>query len=596
MQRQIEILNRKNLEWNELPIRQKEKETKSVAIQVDMEQADKEEEQRKQEEIREIKEIVDQGADFEGLSKIIDKNWPEEILLRKRKEGLAEGQVEYIRNNMETISSKGGRGERSNTLFVLPYKADDNGINDIPAMYDLLIKFKAEMPIQNSKAVKILTTGNHKKRVHKEMLKSESKPRTTRTKGPQTDKIIIKSEGKTYAELLISVKTNVDIAEVGLTIKSLKKTEKCDLLLEVAGGKDKVKTLKDTIIAKTKDTEVFVKSNDATLHITDIDADINEEELKKEIVKSGAGVSEEQLSVISLRPNRSGNQTATVKMRKDIAAELVKRGKIKIGWVLCRLRRRVNIIRCYKCLNFGHRTSECTGPDKSDLSHDIAYAEACEKNVDLIIISEPNVHLTRDRDYLSDNRNDVTVQLRNKNIGITRVVKGEGFVKLTFDNWHLYCCYISSNIPLQAFKEYIDSIMVQIRDDGVEAIFAGDLNAKSSLWGSPFTDVRGDYVTEWAAELDLVIINTDTTPTYERSRSCACVTGTTANISRKVKGWKVLSGEALTFHHHIIFEIDHQKNVGKVQQNIQTLLIITDLRKQLEGNLVLEGYKTWKTQ
>ncbi|KAJ8932749.1 hypothetical protein NQ314_014449 [Rhamnusium bicolor] len=222
------------------------------------------------------------------------------------------------------------------------------------------------MPIQNSKAVKILAIGNHKKDYIRkcaeaifrkteyeitiltanktDRLKSESKPRTTRTKGPQTDKIIIKSEGKTYAELLRSVKTNVDIAKVGVTIKSLKKTEKGDLLLEVAGGKDKVKTLKDTIIAKTKDTEVFVKSNDATLHITDIDADINEEELKKEIVKSGAGVSEEQLSVISLRPNRSGNQTATVKMRKDIAAELVKRGKIKIGWVLCRLRRRVNII------------------------------------------------------------------------------------------------------------------------------------------------------------------------------------------------------------------------------------------------------------
>ncbi|KAJ8928007.1 hypothetical protein NQ314_019473 [Rhamnusium bicolor] len=477
----------------------------------------------KQKEIREIKEIVDQGADFEGLSKIIDKNWPEEIFkitkeeesrtLNARlkghlaviidpntetqdkrmenvmfsfpdistliQEGLAEGQVEYIRNNMETISSKGLRGERSNTLFVLPYKADENGINDIPAMYDLLIKLKAEMPIENSKAVKILAIGNHKKDYIRkcaevifrkteyeitiltanktDRLKSESKPRTTRTKGPQTDKIIIKSEGKTYAELLRSVKTNVDIAEVGVTIKSLKKTEK------------------DTIIAKTEDTEVFVKSNDATLHITDIDADINEEELKKEIVKSGAGVSEEQLSVISLRPNGSGNQTATVKMRKDITAELVKRGKIKIGWVLCRLRRRVNIIRCYKCLDFGHRTSECTGPDKSDLCINCGKrghkAKDCELKVSYCITCKEEGH-----------RADTT-----KYPYFRKLIKDQG------------------NSSRKARKSYID------------------------------------------------------------------VTGATANISRKVKRWKVLSGEALTFHHHIIFEIDHQKNVGKMQQNIQTL-------------------------
>lgn len=179
-----------------------------------------------------------------------------------------------------------------------------------------------------------------------------------------TDKIIIKSEGKTYADLLRSVKRNVDIEEAGVTIRSLKKTLKGDLLLEVTGGKERVTTLKEMIRTRTKDTEVFVKSNDATIHITDIDADINEEDLKKEIMRSERDISEEQLRVISLRPNRTGNQTATVTMRKYIADRLVKKGKIKIGWVYCRLRHRVNIARCYKCLEFGHRTPDCTGPDR----------------------------------------------------------------------------------------------------------------------------------------------------------------------------------------------------------------------------------------
>ncbi|KAJ8977860.1 hypothetical protein NQ317_004768 [Molorchus minor] len=721
---QLEVLNRKNLEWEELPTKPKARQvimdtriekamvspapktTKSVGIQVNMEQITEEEEQRRLDERREIINIVDQECDFEGLSKILDKEWPEEVfqitkveekstqsvsesgdlalimdpstdiqnkglgnvpliypeIAKLIEEGLTEGQIEYIRNDMKTFSSKGGCEERSNVLFILPYKTDTRGINDISALYDIIKGLKIQMPTQKVKTIKVMTVGNHncdylrkcveaifRKTEHKvkivttnrSRLKSESKPSRQKTKGPPTDKIIVKSEGKSYADLLRTVKRNVDIAKVGVTIRSLKKTEKGDLLLEIAGGTEKAKILKEEIKSKTKDMEVIVKSNDATVHITDIDADLDEEDLKDEIIKNGIGIAKEQLRVLSLRPNRNGNQTATVQMRKDAAAELVARGKIKIGWVNCRLRFRAYITRCYKCLEFGHRTSECTGPDRSNIcikcgknghkakdceeenlycmtckqeghradntkcphfrklikdqgkgnkiwrrsvlqtnlgrcraAHDIAYAVAGEKKADIIIISEPNVKLVSSHNYLVDNRKDVAIQIRNKHVGINRVEKGEGFVKLLFENWHLYGCYVSPNISFQEFKLYIDSIMVQIRDGEKEAIFAGDLNAKSALWGSPYSDERGNYVAEWAAELNLTIINTGTTPTFERGSSGTYidVTGATANITKYVKGWEVLSGEVLTFHHHILFEVDQQKKSEPKQRNIRTFL------------------------
>lgn len=107
--------------------------------------------------------------------------------------------------------------------------------------------------------------------------------------------------------------------------------------------------------------------------------------------------------------------------------------------------------------------------------------------------------------------------------------------------------------------------MFQIGEQKFDAIFAGDLNAKSVLWGSPYSDERGRYIEDWAAALDLVIINKGKTPTFERgwSKSYIDVTGATTKMAKRIRGWEVLTGEVLTYHHHIIFEI----NIGKINGN-----------------------------
>ena len=32
----------------------------------------------------------------------------------------------------------------------------------------------------------------------------------------------------------------------------------------------------------------------------------------------------------------------------------------------CRVRARIEVLRCFKCLGFGHRKKDCEGPDRSD--------------------------------------------------------------------------------------------------------------------------------------------------------------------------------------------------------------------------------------
>lgn len=55
-----------------------------------------------------------------------------------------------------------------------------------------------------------------------------------------------------------------------------------------------------------------------------------------------------------------------VTMESEMAGEILKKQTIRIGSMECRVRGRIAVTRCYKCLGFGHRMIDCRGPDRSD--------------------------------------------------------------------------------------------------------------------------------------------------------------------------------------------------------------------------------------
>ena len=67
---------------------------------------------------------------------------------------------------------------------------------------------------------------------------------------------------------------------------------------------------------------------------------------------------------LTKRPFR-GIRKAFVKMEEARALKLLEATHIKIGWVSCRVRRKTEIKRCYRCLGFGHMAADCRGPDHS---------------------------------------------------------------------------------------------------------------------------------------------------------------------------------------------------------------------------------------
>lgn len=137
-------------------------------------------------------------------------------------------------------------------------------------------------------------------------------------------------------------------------------------MLEVDGDVRKADTLRQAI-SKNIDNDVKVVNKLVTIHVLDVDATTTKEEVEEAINGMMSRSNVKLATVKSMRPSWDGNQIATVQVNKNNANLLLKAGRIKIGWVYCRVRERVTVIRCYKCLDFGHTIKECKGPDRSHL-------------------------------------------------------------------------------------------------------------------------------------------------------------------------------------------------------------------------------------
>ncbi|KAG5894308.1 hypothetical protein JTB14_015548 [Gonioctena quinquepunctata] len=364
--------------------------------------------------------------------------------------------------------------------------------------------------------------------------------------------------------------------------------------------------LKRSIQEKNQNTNVVIKTDEITIHITDIDASIDENELKCEIMKS-KNILENHFRIISIRPTQSGNQTATIAMNRKIAEEVTNTGKIKIGWIQCRVRKRVSLQRCFRCHLFGHRKEDCSNEDRSNLclkctktghmakdcpnepaciawrklgqqqgashpgmpkflqsnlgrgraAHDLAYATAIKRDVDILVVGEPNRKIAQNTQWIKDKRADVGILFLNKRLEVVEASSAEGYIRVSLKKCHIFCCYISPNICFDEFKRQVDKMMEDVRIHSGEKIIMGDINAKSPMWGSPTCDKRGEYWCEWMSTLNLNTLNDGKKPTFVRrdTESYIDITCSTQNIQKSITDWEILDCETLTEHQYICFSI-----------------------------------------
>nr|XP_037877604.1 uncharacterized protein LOC119631197 [Bombyx mori] len=94
----------------------------------------------------------------------------------------------------------------------------------------------------------------------------------------------------------------------------------------------------------------------------------------------------------------------------------------------------------------------------------------------------------------------------------------------------------------------------------------GDLNAKSSAWGSPVTDHRGEVLEEWAVTTGLVVLNRGSEYTCVRQRggSIVDVSFASPSVASRVRDWRVaVEVETLSDHRYIRFDVSAQTASGR---------------------------------
>ena len=149
------------------------------------------------------------------------------------------------------------------------------------------------------------------------------------------------SGGIQYAVILKRVKRTLDLAAVGERVKRIRRTR----VLHRAIGS----SLNESAIVTALTRKEYVM-------VMDIDEDTQILEAT-EAVSSLIGSESVAPDRIKTRGSYSGTQTATIALPVGVANELVKAGKLRIGWVNCRVW--LSVVMCYRCLESGHKARNC---------------------------------------------------------------------------------------------------------------------------------------------------------------------------------------------------------------------------------------------
>ena len=126
-----------------------------------------------------------------------------------------------------------------------------------------------------------------------------------------------------------------------------------------------------------------------------------------------------------------------------------------------------------------------------------------------MVLSESNKKAIESRtDWIYDKNIDTAIKVLDPKLVTKRHGKGSSFCYVETPAFTLFGCYASSNREAQDLEDFLQTIGNKIRARQEEAILVGDFIAKSPQWVMKMTDRRGEVLTEWIAQHDLVVQNT----------------------------------------------------------------------------------------
>lgn len=190
--------------------------------------------------------------------------------------------------------------------------------------------------------------------------------------------------------------------------------------------------------------------------------------------------------------------------------------------------------------------------NRSWRAYDLLTQVVKEERIGVCAVSEPQ-RAQNSVKWCRSNNGLAAIYWEPKILGKTEEVidRGRDYVTADIGEFKLVSVYISPNSTREEFLEFLDDLSDEVRRlNGRKVIVCGDFNSKSIAWGSPRTDRRGKMVEEWAAEVDMRLVNTGLEPTCIRAQgeSYIDLTWASPDMMGKIRDWQVLKHETLSDH------------------------------------------------
>ncbi|KAI8125012.1 Retrovirus-related Pol polyprotein from type-1 retrotransposable element R1 [Lucilia cuprina] len=378
---------------------------------------------------------------------------------------------------------------------------------------------------------------------------------------------------ESYAEIIKKMKEKINPADIGVEIKAIRRTNAGELLFKLSKGEDQAEKLKNAISQSLgKDINVRTVTNNQFIDIRDMDEATGESELLTALQEATKSENLNPFKVLNIRESYGQTRQALVQLPGHLAANLIQMNRIKIGWVMCRIRVKERTTKCFRCLEQFHTAKDCQGKDRTELcrkcgkkghkakectgelncilcqdagvqntkhyigrrgreAQDLMMQKASETHTDILLISEP-YKKPATQTWYEDKRHGAAIMLRNNTLTVRDICQEHaGFVYATIGQLRIYSCYIPPSLDFPTFVTTIQNLENSIRDTKHDVVIGGDFNSKSPEWNSSSLDNRGTTVCEFIAS-----------PRANRTYN-------------EHMNWKVLEDITLSDHQYITFKI-----------------------------------------
>lgn len=195
--------------------------------------------------------------------------------------------------------------------------------------------------------------------------------------------LIIKPKAKQGVDKTME-ELNKKVNPVDLKITNVENRKSGTIIIQTENNEEREKVKEAIQKEMSEDYEIKVPSPiEMTIAITDMSFKYSETELIEKLKTQNPMIKDGEISIIRLYEFKRYNKpvyNAKLKIDNDSYKKVMSAQKINIGWERCRVFDGTEILQCFKCKGYNHKSSECKNEEICLKCHGNHKSAECKKD------------------------------------------------------------------------------------------------------------------------------------------------------------------------------------------------------------------------